>query len=94
MKYESWILARKEIVPSDGGFAFINDEGKELRSIEYVYECPYCHKEYHCKLTNNLNFRKCRYCNQRVSPYKGEVIESAWMFDNEVDEFNQKEAAR
>lgn len=89
MKYESWILAKREVAADRSSFSIINNEGQKLRSIEYTYACPHCHKEYHCYLSNRLTFRKCRYCNQPVSPYQGEIIESAWMSDAEADEFNQ-----
>ena len=93
MKYESWVLVKKEVMPNLNGCRLLNDEGKILRNISYTYACPYCHKEYPCSISNRLTFRKCRYCDKRVSPYKGEVIESAWMSEDEVVKFNQQEEA-
>lgn len=73
-----WILKEKQILPLSNTI-LANKNNEVLRKVNYIYECPYCHNTITCNLTNKLTIRKCRYCNNSVSPYKGEIIENIWI---------------
>lgn len=72
-KYLSWIIANTEKEPTDVRDA----EGNVRYILRYTYECPHCHAQYESSLPS-FDFRKCRCCNENVSPYKGKLVHEVW----------------
>jgi hypothetical protein len=77
-KYQAWILKERHLTPLTDVIV-IDTMGNIRRHIQNTYECPYCHKTYTCSLSNKITFRKCRYCNNSVSPYKGDITDFIYL---------------
>ena len=77
-KYQPWILKERNLAPLTNVIT-INADGNIRRHIRNTYECPYCHETYTCTMTNKFDVRKCRYCNHRVSPYKGDTTDIIYL---------------
>ena len=77
-KYERWILKERRLAPKSN-INLGDSKGNILRSIYNIYECPYCHKTYECKMVAKPSALKCRFCNHNVSPYDGNPEMEIWL---------------
>lgn len=72
-KYMQWVLNKRELTPLSNVTLVDATTGYVRRHIHNIYECPHCHKTTDSLLTNECNIRKCRWCKNSVSPYKGDT---------------------
>ena len=76
-KYPEWVLVKRELMPKD--WCVLGDgKGNIQRKIRNTYACPHCHKTFY-SATNKADARKCRWCNQKVSPYTGDTTYEIWL---------------